>query len=154
MESAVIPFQQLLNEFKVNRANNLYWVNINSQVCHIRGMLNDAFDITERRIKVSNGWTNDWLVLWSSATFNAEKNGVPVFTKKATETTVDGFGNKTLKNDNAVMVYRQGSVGSLGYDFVVEIPVAMQGTIDEERVKAMVNANRLASKRYKITYYE
>jgi len=150
--ASIVPLQTLLDDFKKYRADNIYKITMNGQVCHLRGMLNDNFDSQLGRIEIVDGETSDWLTLWKEETFNENDNGQAIWVQKATSVTTDAFGNKTYHNNNAVMVYKQGSVGSIGYDFVIKIPLELQGKIDEDRLKSLVNFYRLASKRYTLNY--
>jgi len=152
LEASITPLETLLDDFKKSRADNIYKITMNGQVCHLRGLLNDNFDIELRRIKIVDGETSDWLTLWREDTFSENDNGQPIWVQKATSVTTDALGNKTYHNNNAVLIYKQGAVGSIGYDFVIKIPKELQGKIDEDRLKSLVNFYKLASKRYTPIY--
>lgn len=161
MEAAVLPLQQMLEEFKTNRKRNIYRINMNGQVCHLRGLLNDAFDITERRIRISAGTANDW-VMFHCADYSQEIEetgnfviniNAAVLLPKASAEASDVFGNKVLTINNAVMFSKMGDVGAVGFDFIIEIPTALFASIDLDRLKALINEFKLASKRYAIKQY-
>lgn len=160
MEAAILPVQQMLEEFKTNRKRNIYRINMNGQVCHLRGLLNDAFDITERRIRISAGTANDWVMFYMATSEVVDDDGNKTFTineavaiPKASAEASDVFGNKVLAINNAVMFSKMGDVGAVGFDFIIEIPTALFASIDFDRLKALVNEFKLASKRYAIKQY-
>jgi len=152
LEATTMPFQTLLSAFKSNRLNNIYVVNMNGQVCRLRRMLNDNFDFSTRRIYIKNGYTSDWLKVWRQDTFNNEDNGQIVLTEKASSTVTSVTGNKTHNVNDPVMVYKQGSVGSIGYDFFVVVPEALRASFDENRMRVLIDEYKLVSKRYNIIY--
>ena len=51
-----------------------------------------------------------------------------------------------------VVLNRRGYGGVSGYDFWVNIPVALLDEIDTDRVRAVVDSYKLASKRYQINF--
>lgn len=156
IKAMIAPIVVLYDQFKVNRSLNLYKVNRTGQVCHLRGMLNDNFDPSLRRIVIADGITSDWTILYKYSLFNAIDNKQPLWVGFANSSSVDGFGNTTaiFNQDNTVsLISKQGSVGTAGIDFLVMVPMALRGIVDENRIKAQVNYYKLASKRYEIQYF-
>lgn len=136
LKSATKPVVSLYDTFSSNRSRNLYEVEQNGQVCYMRKMLNDNFDRDQRRIYISDGESSEWVFLFQKSTFNSQGGKQPVW----------------VSNEEPVLVPRQGSVSAAGSDFVVNIPVALRGAADENRITALVNYYKLASKRYIINY--
>ena len=50
-----------------------------------------------------------------------------------------------------IILNRRGYGGRHGYDFWVEVPESVRQ--DEERLQAIIDGNKLASKRYGISYF-
>lgn len=115
------------------RQNKQYRLSHNGQVCYLRAVLNDQFDPIERRITITDTTANmDLLILYCRDIDMAAL--VP-----------------SRGADNSMTLYRRGSDDS-GYDFWVNIPIALYNTVDMERLKAIVSTYKLASKRFSINY--
>lgn len=115
------------------RQNKQYRLSHNGQVCYLRAVLNDQFDPIERRITITDTTANmDLLILYCRDIDMAAL--VP-----------------SRGADNSMTLYRRGSDDS-GYDFWVNIPIALYNTVDVERLKAIVSTYKLASKRFSINY--
>lgn len=115
------------------RQDKQYRLSHNGQVCYLRAVLNDQFDPIERRITITDGTANmDLLTLYCRDMDMAAL--VP-----------------SRGSNNSMTLYRRGS-GENGYDFWVNIPVALYDTVDTERLRAIVDAYKLASKRFSINY--
>ena len=50
----ISPFKYMYNGFLSTRANYLYRIRFNSQICYLEHVLNDKFDLTLRRIYITN----------------------------------------------------------------------------------------------------
>lgn len=111
------------------RDAKLYQLAITPQVCFLEKMLNDRFDATERRIFIEDGIRYDVTYLFMEA---EEK---PLFLKMESEA-------------DPVFIYTNGETELLGNDFVVYVPAGLGFNNDEMR--ALLNAYKLASKRYAI----
>ena len=130
--AAIRPIAQIHDRFLSNRIGNIDRVNITSQVCYLRGLMNDIFDADERRIRIEDATSNDWTFVWKEESFNTVQNGQPIWL-------------------DTVLISKQDAIGSLGFDFSIVIPMELRG-IDEARLKANVNYYKLASKRFQIVY--
>lgn len=157
-----------------NKKRNISTINQTGQVCRLRGLLNDLFDPSivddsgtvtaqNRRIRIKNGTISDWTFVWKKATFSwisnprgealmvGQADSITPSTGKLTDTFLTG-------NTAVTLISKQGDVGSVGYDFIVSIPLALKPstlsvqTMFESQVISVVNANKLASKRYEILY--
>ena len=107
---------------------------INGQVCRLRGLLNDLFDPVDRRITVTEEVSNVGDIV-------LHRREV----QRAVRLPARGSGRMVVLN-------RRGYGGVSGYDFWVNIPVALLDEIDTDRVRAVVDSYKLASKRYQINF--
>jgi hypothetical protein len=151
----VYPVSTLRDRFLKNRADNLYKINQTGQVCYLRGMLNDNFDPTQRRILLIDGVNSDWQFTYKEQTFNTTDKGEPLYVAAANSITSDSLGNSTLvfSGNTIVNIPKRGSIGALGFDFSIKLPMELRGVADENHLKALVNYYKLASKRYDIQYF-
>jgi hypothetical protein len=151
------PVVTLYDSFLTNREENIYKINHTGQVCYLRKLLNDAFDVTDRRIYIEDGSVNDWKFVYKKSTFNATDNGIALMMSEADSVSTDTLGNSIkiflTDNDGITLISTQGNVGSSGVDFLVLVPGALSRTIDKNKMIAFINYYKLASKRYTITYY-
>jgi len=156
--SCVYPLDKLLNRLIRMRSDNVVVINRNGQVCHLRGLLNDELDPDERRIRIVDGDPSDCRYLYREDTFNSVDAGVPLMAGQADTSSVDEYGNTLFVfnegNTGITLVDSSGAIGSSGYDFVVQVPMSLRGVLDQSRIIALTNYFKLASKRYKIQYYE
>lgn len=134
VKSLVAPIMSLHYQFQQKRAEDLYKLAHNGQVCYLRKVLNDKFDPIERRIQITGGNRYEPQYIYTEA----EQQPVHL-------------GTMYLRDES---VYED-----TGVDFLVLMPFDVwniQKTeirIGEYRfyeVEAIVNFYRLASKRYKI----
>lgn len=137
--------------FMKNRSENLYKLRITPQVCYLRKMLNDSFDVDLRGIYISDGNPSNWVIAYPQAMFNAEGGKQPLWAASATQTQPNKLIFTT--SEGVTMVPRQGDVGASGLDFNVMVPSRIRGIADEKRMVSLVNYYKLASKRYAISYY-
>lgn len=134
MYSVVTPLGFIHTRFMQFREEANYRLNHNGQVCYLRAVLNDTFDPYERRITVSD---------------TAKNSGVLLLHKREQEQVI----LFPARNSNGLLlVNRRGFGGVSGYDFIVNIPFALQG-IDSSRMRAVVSTYKLASKRFAISYF-
>ena len=129
----VSPISRLAKLFDSYRIDTNYRLHHNGQVCHLRAVLNDLFDPSMRRIRIEDLDPQMELVIW------LRNQNKPLM-----------ISNRAL--DNATVVSRRGFGGADGYDFIVICPISLRGTIDETRLRAVLDQYKLASKRYTITY--
>lgn len=132
--AAVSPLQWLHTRFVLWKQDTEYRVQYNGQVCHLQAVLNDMFDPGERRITITD---------------NAENVGYISLHQRDTDKSVlfpsRGSGRVMILN-------RRGYGGVNGYDFWVNLPLALYGKIDFAQVTAVVNTYKLASKRFSINF--
>ncbi len=119
------PLIKVIDNFNFNRNENLYDLAHNGQVCHLRKVLNDRFDPSQRRIKIVDAqqYTRTWLY--------AIPYSQPIYLGKRYIHPIEAFA------DN-------------GFDFIVLIPQPLNQEISQQQLKAFVGKYKLTGKRYKI----
>lgn len=132
--AAVSPLQWLHTQFMRWRQDTDYRLQHNGQVCHLRAVLNDLFDPGERRITITD---------------NVDNVGYITLHQRDADQSVlipaRGSGRVMILN-------RRGYGGVNGFDFWVNIPIALYGKVDLAQVTAVVNMYKLASKRFSINF--
>ncbi len=116
-----------LNAYKNNIENELRY---NSQVCYLRGYLNDSYDSTQRRILIENVEAVPFLIFYRRA------EEMPVMMDKRSE------NNPVLVNRRDVIIYNNA--------FNVIVPADLQDK--EEMIIESVNKYRLVTKMFNIKY--
>jgi hypothetical protein len=125
------PIEWLHNRFMIY-ADDLI-AGEKSQVCYLEGLLNNDFDYFERRIYIRDH-TVDLLPL---LTWGMD-------TERRTLAGTRGSGMEILRN-------ARGQLDTSAYNFEVVLPAGFYLSEDEEkRLKALLNKNKIASKRYLI----
>jgi hypothetical protein len=128
----VSPVVNLYRNFMQYRDETNYRVYHNGQICYLRSVLNDAFDPISRRIAISD--------------IDASNTAVFIY-----ERLENKFKMLKKRGEGAIPISRRGFSGSKSFNFMVNIPIELQG-LDELRLKAIINIYKLASKRYAINY--
>lgn len=130
----VTPVSHLHVRFMQYRQRTGYRLRHNGQVCYLRAVLNDEFDPELRRITLSDSDKADFgTVVYRRAHRRPLK--LPL--------RADSAGEK---------IYRREFTGAGAVDFIVGIPDALRGRIDESRLSGVVDTYRLASMRYAVLY--
>lgn len=120
--------------FMHHREDINYFLNHNGQVCYLRAVLNDLFDPAQRRIIIKN--------------IPQEEDGLVIYRREVE----DDLLFPLRESDDAVIFERRGYGDIGGYDFLVTVPAALEGIIDEARLSAVINTYKLVSKRFLINY--
>ncbi len=111
-----------------------YRVNYNGQVCYLRAVLNECFDPIDRRITVTE---------------NAEEpESMWLYMRQTEERKLIS----PREDQEPLMITRRGFAGAGSYDFWINLPFEIYAEVDLERVKAITNMYKLASKRYGINF--
>lgn len=121
-----LPLVKVVDDFNFNRNQNLYNLAHNGQVCHLRKALNDRFDISARRIKITDG--------------NRYKRQY-IYTQ----------GERKPKYLGVMYLRQNTDYADTGVDFIVEVPKGLK--YNDYEMKALIDFYKLASKRYKIETY-
>jgi len=105
------------------RKSNIYILAHNSQVCYLRGALNDRFDNEQRRIQIIDGnkYTRKYIY--------TDEEQKPRFL-------------------GIIYIHGDEDYSDTGVDFIVEVPNDIIFNINE--MKGLIDFYKLASKRYKI----
>lgn len=137
--SLVKPFVELKTSWNIFRDKSIYKVVHNGQVGLLEKVLNDEFDPEANRIYIIDSLVRDIVYLYRTA----EARPVNLYRR-----------NRNLP----VRIYRRGNVGDIDVDFYVVVPMDLKPSAPlditnfENRIKALVNYYKLASKRYRIIY--
>ena len=105
------------------RKSNIYILAHNSQVCYLRGALNDRFDNEQRRIQIIDGnkYTRKYIY--------TDEEQKPRFL-------------------GIIYIHGDEDYSDTGVDFIVQVPNDIIFNINE--MKGLIDFYKLASKRYKI----
>ena len=127
------PFMFLQRQFTDYR--NSIDTSVSSQTCRMQGLINDLYDYHDRRIVIRTIEVNlDTLLIC----------------REETETTVMLGAEATGETE---ILVREGFIGTSLIDFEVVFPAGFVLSQDEERhIRRVINMNKLASKRFRITY--
>lgn len=123
--------QALLMSF---RTDTNYRLTHNGQVCYLRAVINDMFDPGLRRITIGDTDITEFTNIIHLRDLNLAKI-VPA-----------------RNSGNAVIINRRGFGGASGFDFLINMPTELIVEIDLNRLAAVVNMYKLASKRFAINY--
>lgn len=126
------PIGYINTLFSKFRRTSDYRLNHNGQVCYLRAVLNDAFDPIERRIGIRD-----------------------IVESRGNNTLYQHIEGRTLslplrETGRSVILNRRGYEGVNKFDFEITIPTFIE--VNENRLRALVNMYKLATKRYVITY--
>lgn len=131
----VAPLRYIYVKFLAMRGDNIYRLEHNGQVCYLRAAINDMFDASKRRITIADFESN------------------PITGKIIFKREIDPKAIITQREKMAPLtINRRGFVGVSGCDFVINIPMELQDSINEPRLRAVINMYKLVSKRYLINY--
>ena len=120
------PVDTALDSFNSSRTNNLYNLNHNGQVCHLRGMMNDYFDVDLRRIRIEDTVRYGWLFVYP------ESADRPLWLE-------------------TVSVASDAFTSDEGADFTVIVPADISRDM-KPRMISLINYYKLAGKRYAIIF--
>ena len=125
LEAAYSVMDYVYNLFSVNRDTNLYHISITPQVCCLEKALNDRFDITERRIYISDGYFHKRAYVYT------RPEDKPRYVYNRIE-------------NKPIYLRTRMEVGVQNFDFVVNVPAGLVYNRDE--MTAFVEVYKLASK--------
>lgn len=120
------PLIKIVDDFNFNRNQNLYNLAHNGQVCYLRKVLNDRFDVGGRRIKIADG-------------------------NKYRREYIYTLGEQKPRYLGVMYLRQNTDYVDTGVDFIVLIPQGLNYNPFE--MKALIGFYKLASKRYKIEEY-
>lgn len=124
--SCVAYIEYLHTRFARNRENNLYHLRITPQVCFMEMVLNDRFDLLDRRIYISDGLFYDQEYIYTEA----EAIDQYLFTDS---------------EKAALYIYASSEVGAESADFIVNVPKTI--SFNESEMMSVIDIYKLASKK-------
>ncbi len=117
----------MYSEFMVQRAADLYDIGHDSRVFSMEAVFNDAFDMVNRTIYITDGFNKNRIYLYTRT------EAQPVFLNPS------------------IPLWNRADYADTGVDFIVWVPKAISMTVtDMIQLTALVNKYKLASKRYAI----
>lgn len=129
LQAVSYPVNYLYQLFLRNRDANIYRLNITPQVVFLEKLLNDRYDISNRRIRITDA------LVYSSLYLYQEEENKPVFFYAEAESA-------------PAFVFTEEEVGLQTVDFYVLVPSVI--TFNENELRALLDAYKLAGKTYKI----
>lgn len=124
IQSLLVPIASIHYQWKQKRLADWYKIEHTGQVCRLRKVLNDALDVSQRRIYIDEGNSFGRKYIYTRA------ENKPVFLGK-------------------MFIYQNSDYTDTGVDFIVFVPKEIINTQIHE-LNALITFYKLASKRYKI----
>lgn len=134
IETLLAPFDRLRGEFAVFIDQTRYNVTITGQVIILESHLNNVFDFALRRIQILDG------NLIGTFVWFASEGQAPDYTRFKNET--DEYSPFLRSKSEAVQ--------AVDFDFTVIVPSEYEGS--DIIIKSVIEAYKLAGKRYQIIY--
>lgn len=131
INAALTPVVNLYNAFLVYFTEVDYKLKHTSQVFSLRAVLNDAFDVDQRRITVDDPGGAEIILL-----------------------DLDSYENAVILDTDeyaAVIIHVDSDYNGTDFDFVVNVPFLFP-TSEKYRLRALVDYYKLAGKRYDVIY--
>lgn len=123
------PVNYIYQDFLRSREANLYRLKITPQVVYLQKLLNDRYDIDERRIRIRNAKRFNSFFLY------LEEESKPAYVFLETE-------------NEPFYLFTEEEVGMRTADFYVIVPTSI--IFDENEMRALLDMYKLAGKTYKI----
>lgn len=130
LSALIAPLATLHYDWKKFRTSNLYKIEHTGQICYLRGSLNDSFDISERRIYITDGVAHDGVYI-------------------ATEAENFDVWLDTEDEDDTLWITTEGETATSGVDYIIHVPKAIYDKQLPD-IKAHIDFYRVAGKRYEI----
>lgn len=146
MKCLTEPVKWLYNLFSNNRNSNLYVLSHDGQVAYLEAVLNDTFDMLNRRIFISDPAfiDPDYIYL--------ETELKPVYIDLVSE-----IGIGIIPAPDPLPLYKEAELYSGGgISFIVNVPLSLGLTTTpgpEKRLRALVDMYKLPGRRYEIIYF-
>ena len=125
LQILIAPLEQLQYSFNQKRNSDLVTLTHNGQKCYLRKILNDTFDQGLRRIRIED------MTHFNAVYIYTEAENQPVYLEEK-------------------YLYTSGEMQVNGVNFSVYIPNELRAR--EVEIKALIEAYKIASKRYIIIY--
>ncbi|ALC97830.1 hypothetical protein AM608_09370 [Capnocytophaga sp. oral taxon 323] len=124
LRSLLQPLESLHGSFITERADALYRLSHNGQVCYLEKVLNDKYDPERKRIYITDG-------------------------NKHSRTYIYTRAEQRPKYLGKLFLQLRDAYADTGVDFIVKVPQELYKENDYEKM-ALIDYYRLASKRYRI----
>jgi hypothetical protein len=124
------PLNDLYYKWYNWRIDNIYKLDHTSQICYLRGSLNDKFDPVERRIYIGDG------LLFDTQYIFTEAEDIDVWLE-------------TEPEDETVWLRTEPETADTGLDFIVYVPEAIYNT-QLDGLHAHIKFYKAGGKRYNI----
>lgn len=124
------PLNDLYYKWYNWRIDNIYKLEHTSQICYLRGSLNDKFDPVERRIYIGDG------LLFDTQYIFTEAEDIDVWLE-------------TEPEDETVWLRTESETADTGLDFIVYVPEAIYNT-QLDGLHAHIKFYKAGGKRYNI----
>lgn len=129
VQALINPVNSLYQQFRRNRDANLYRLKITPQVVYLEKLLNDRYDIAEKRIRLVDAINFEPVYIYQEA---EDKNRALYLESEA----------------KPVYLYTEEEIGQVSADFYVMVPASV--SFDESEMIALIDTYKLAGKSYKI----
>ncbi len=133
LRALLCPFRMLAELFRTFRRSSLSRLNVNGQVIYIEKALNDAFELQDGEIYLSD--TDD--LMGSCSVLYPQPEGSAMV-----------FGG----DENEILYIPAGGDGKADGDYIVNVPSFLEAEL--ESIKTIVEYNKPAGRRYVIKVYE
>ncbi|MFE3868688.1 hypothetical protein ACFX5E_11465 [Flavobacterium sp. LS2P90] len=124
------PLNDLYYKWYNWRIDNIYKLDHTSQICYLRGSLNDKFDPVERRIYIGNG------LLFDTQYIFTEAEDIDVWLETESE-------------DETLWLRTEPETADTGLDFIVYVPETIYNT-QLDGLHAHIKFYKAGGKRYNI----
>lgn len=132
--SGVGALGRVLEEERGSREGVRYELRHGSSVRELRGLLNDEVDAEQRRVEIRDA--------------DDRGNYGEVYMREVGR----WLEVKQTGEPGGTIINARGYMGVSGVDFVVALPKELCGSVDEVRVRGLLEKYKLAGKRYEIRY--
>lgn len=129
IKALVFPLIYLLNAFFNYRNAKIYELTITPQVCYLQRMLNDSYDLIQRRIRIDDA-------VWH----------LPFFLYQEEELKPQGLYQES--ENKPVYLYNDGEAGESPNDFVVLVPSDI--TFSDAEMRGKIDSFKLFGTTYTI----
>ena len=129
------PLRYMKEYFEAFRESKDYRLTHNSQVCYLKAVLNDKFDPLLRGIDIENCEVDD--------------DGINIYERSEDSPLII----HKREDELPVTIFRRNFGGSRSTNFEVKLPLRLKDRVSEYEVSATVNEYKLASMKYKLTYF-
>ncbi len=123
------PLQSIQNAFFSNRDKNIYLLSHNSQVCRLRKVLNNAFPTRTKDFQIVDALDTG---MWKYAYDEVDENLYKHLMVRDQPASVEIWDEETMTKFA---------------DFIVRVPIDLDGIDNMNVIRALVNTYKLASKK-------